>query len=67
MDEKCKNCKINKYGYTDGQHSIFICFKCGRYDGMSGGDSDFIDKINEEPMALLMMIQEKILTPISGA
>jgi hypothetical protein len=67
MEEKCPKCKINKYGYTDGQHSIFICFKCGRYDGMSGGDSDFIDKINEEPMALLMMIQEKILTPISGA
>ena len=67
MDEKCKKCKINKYGYTDGQHSIFICFKCGRYDGISGGDNDFIDKINEEPMALLMMIQEKILTPISGA
>ena len=66
MDEKCKNCKINKYGYTDGQHSIFICFKCGRYEGISGGDNDFIDKINEEPMALLMMIQEKILTPISG-
>ena len=67
MDEKCKNCKINKYGYTDGQHSIFICFKCGRYDGISGGDDAFVDKINEEPMALLMMIEQKILIPISRA
>lgn len=67
MDEKCKNCKIPKYGYTDGQHSIFICFKCGRYDGISGGDDAFVDKINEEPMALLLMIKEKILIPISGA
>ena len=66
MDEKCKKCKITKYGYTDGQHSIFICFKCGRYDGISGGDDAFIDRINEEPMALLHMIQAKILIPISG-
>ena len=65
MDEKCKNCKINKYGYTDGQHSIFICFKCGRFDGISGGDETFIAKIIEEPMALLMMIEQKILVPIS--
>lgn len=65
MDEKCKKCKINKYGYTDGQHSIFICFKCGRYNGVSGNDNSFIDKINEEPMVLLTMIKEKILVPIS--
>ena len=66
MDEKCKSCKITKYGYTDGQHSIFICFKCGRFDGMSGGDDSFLAKINEEPMSLLVMIKEKILIPISG-
>lgn len=65
MDEKCKKCKITKYGYTDGIHSIFICFKCGRYDGISGGDESFIDEINEEPMALLDMIKDERLTPIS--
>jgi hypothetical protein len=65
MDEKCTKCKIPKYGYTDGTHSIFLCFKCGRYDGMSGGDSSFIHQINEEPMLLLMMIKDKKLTPIS--
>jgi hypothetical protein len=65
-EEKCSQCKINKYGYTDGIHSIYICFKCGRFDGISGGDETFIEKIQEEPMALLMMIKEKILVPISG-
>ena len=65
MEEKCPKCKINKYGYTDGQHSIFICFKCGRFDGISGGDDTFVAKIIEEPMSLLMMIEQKILTPIS--
>mgnify|MGYP000114219406 FL=1 len=65
MDEKCKKCKIIKYGYTDGIHSIFICFKCGRYDGISGGDESFIDQINEDPMMLLAMIKDKKLNPIS--
>ena len=65
LEEKCPKCKIDKYGYTDGIHSIFICFKCGRFDGISGGDDTFIAKIIEEPMALLMMIEQKILVPIS--
>jgi hypothetical protein len=65
MEEKCPECKIIKYGYTDGQHSIFICFKCGRFDGISGGDDTFVAKIIEEPMSLLMMIEQKILVPIS--
>jgi len=54
-----------KYGYSDGKHSIFICFKCGRFDGLSGGDPTFIEKIQEEPMSLLIMIEQKILIPIS--
>jgi hypothetical protein len=65
MDKYCKKCKIIKYGYTDGVHSIFLCFKCGRYEGISGGDNSFVNEINEDPMALLFMIKEKILIPIS--
>mgnify|MGYP001598102358 CR=1 FL=1 len=65
MEEKCSHCKIMKYGYSDGKHSIFICFKCGRFDGLSGGDPTFIEKIQEEPMSLLIMIEQKILLPIS--
>ncbi len=64
-DHKCTKCKIPKYGYTDGRHSIFLCFKCGRYDGISGGDPTFIEEINKEPMVLLAMIKEKLLVPIS--
>lgn len=63
MDE-CKKCRIPKYGYTDGIHSIFLCFKCGRFNGTSGGDMGFMRKINEEPMLLLAMIKDKRLTPI---
>mgnify|MGYP003661363566 FL=1 len=65
MEGKCPKCKINKYGYTDGTHSIYLCYKCGRFDGISGGDDTFVEKINEEPMSLLKMIEEEILVPIS--
>jgi uncharacterized Zn finger protein (UPF0148 family) len=65
VEHTCKKCKIPKYGYTDGTHSIYICYKCGRYEGISGGDADFIKEINEEPMLLLHMIKSKMLTPIS--
>ena len=64
MSEKCKECKISKYGYTDGTHTIFFCFKCGRYDGISGGDDLFVNKIKKEPTLLLKMIKNKILRPI---
>lgn len=65
IDDVCEKCKIKRYGYTDGRHSLYICFKCGRFEGLSGGDSNFIEKINEEPMILLQMIHNRELIPIS--
>jgi hypothetical protein len=65
IDNKCDKCKIKRYGYTDGHHSLYLCFKCGRYEGLSGGDPNFVEKINEEPMILLHMIQSREFTPIS--
>ena len=64
-DHTCKRCSIPKYGYTDGTHSIYLCFKCGRYEGISGGDESFVNNINENPMILLHMIKSKMLVPIS--
>jgi len=64
MDEKCEKCDISKYGYTDGIHSIYLCYKCGRYEGVSGGDEVFIDQIADDPMILLDMIKDKTLIPI---
>ena len=51
------------YGYTDGLHELSICFKCGRFTGTSGGDDEFIQMINGDPMILLEMIETKMLTP----
>jgi hypothetical protein len=64
-DSDCKTCLVPKYGYTDGTHSIYLCFKCGKYEGISGGDDSFVNNINENPMLLLHMIKSKMLVPIS--
>ena len=63
MVKKCEGCKMKTYGYTDGLHSLSICFKCGRFTGTSGGDDDFVQMINGDPMILLDMIETNMLTP----
>ena len=63
MVDVCPDCKINTYGYTDGKHTLTICFKCGRFTGTSGGDDDFVQMINGDPMILLDMIETNMLTP----
>jgi hypothetical protein len=57
--KECEKCDLKKYGYTDGIHKIYICFKCGAFDGFSGGDKDFTKQITENPNVLLEMIKEK--------
>ena len=49
------------YGYTDGTHDVFICFKCGRFDGISNDDPDFLERVTEAPVFILELIQDKIL------
>jgi len=65
MKKHCDSCNIKKYGYTDGEHSVYLCFRCGRYEGIAGGDVDFIETINNEPYLLLEMIHDKRLVPMS--
>jgi Fe2+ or Zn2+ uptake regulation protein len=52
------------YGYTDGNHDVFICFKCGRFDGISNNDPEFLEDIKENPVIILEMISDKILIPV---
>jgi len=59
----CK-CKARMYGYTDGNHDVFICFKCGRFDGISNNDPEFLEDIKENPVIILEMISDKILIPV---
>ena len=59
----CKR-KSKMYGYTDRTHDVFICFKCGRFDGISNDDPDFLERVTEDPVFILELIQDKILVPV---
>jgi len=60
---RCK-CGTKRYGYGDGIHEIWLCYKCGKFVGQAGGDKFFGLMAKEHPEVILAMIGEKILTPI---
>ena len=61
-----RNCKCGKplYGYGDGVHEVWICYKCGRFVGKAGGDPIFGIMLKTEPTIIMDMIYNKELTPI---
>ena len=61
-----KNCKCGKplYGYGDGIHEVWICYKCGRFVGKAGGDPIFGIMLKTEPTIIMDMIYNKELKPI---
>ena len=65
MSDEVVNCECGSkmYPYTDTRHIILLCFKCGRFEGVSGGDALFIKAITEEPLIILDMLEDETLTP----
>tara|TARA_R100001530_G_scaffold130824_1_gene102013 strand:+ start:69 stop:266 length:198 start_codon:yes stop_codon:yes gene_type:complete len=63
MVKKCK-CKKKMYGYSDGQHEVWVCYNCGNFKGTAHGDEMFIDTIKSQPTIILAMIAEKMLVPM---
>ncbi len=63
MSMTCE-CGSKFYPYTDGEHHVFVCFKCGKFEGISNDDPEFIDDITEDPILILELIQSKILVPM---
>ena len=61
-----RNCKCGKplYGYGDGVHEVWICYKCGRFVGKAGGDPVFGIMLKTEPTIIMDMIYNKELKPI---
>jgi len=49
--------------YTDQKHIIFLCHKCGTYEGISGGDALFIKAIKDDPNIVTDMIEDGTLKP----
>jgi len=64
IKDRC-SCGQKRYGYGDGFHEIWLCYKCGKFVGTAGGDPVFAIMAKEHPEVILTMVQEKILTPIS--
>jgi len=52
------------YGYSDGQHEVWVCYNCGNFKGTAHGDEMFIDTIKSQPTIILAMIAEKMLVPM---
>ena len=62
--EDCNKCDGSFYKYSDGEHMVSICYKCGNYKGYFDDDSEFIEQIMEDPSLLLYMIKDKTLLPV---
>ena len=65
VDKTNCQCGQKRYGYGDGMHEIWLCYKCGKFVGTAGGDVFFSMMAQEHPEMILTMDQEKILTPIT--
>ena len=65
VDKTNCQCGQKRYGYGDGMHEIWLCYKCGKFVGTAGGDVFFSMMAQEHPEMILTMVQEKILTPIT--
>ena len=63
MRKKCK-CGKKLYGYGDGIHEVWICYKCGRFVGKAGGDPVFGTMLKTEPSMVMDLIHEGHLRPI---
>ena len=65
MRDEVVNCECGSkmYPYTDSRHIILLCFKCGRFEGVSGGDMTFIKAVTEEPLIILDMLDDGVLKP----
>lgn len=57
-------CGMSMYGYMDDEeHKIFVCYNCGKFEGSSNGDEEFMDTVTEDPLIIISMIENKDLRP----
>ena len=45
---------------------MWICYKCGSFDGVSSNNDDFAQVVTKNPLILLELIKENKLEPISS-
>lgn len=64
MTEMECECGKSMYGYTDDEeHQIFVCYSCGKFEGKSNGDHEFMEIVTDDPLVIITMIENKELRP----
>ena len=58
MKDVC-DCGKRLYGYGDGVHEIWLCYKCGKFIGTAGGDTFFSMMAKEHPEIILLWFKKK--------
>lgn len=60
----CTKCKKDMLGYSDSVHDVWLCWRCGKFDGSTRTDDDFTEMITKNPMMILYLIDAQALKPI---
>tara|TARA_R110002020_G_scaffold441981_1_gene653115 strand:+ start:18123 stop:18326 length:204 start_codon:yes stop_codon:yes gene_type:complete len=62
----CELCSHKKYGYSDGVNEVWVCYKCGSFNGVTTNHDEFAQVVSKNPLILLELISTKTLEPISS-
>lgn len=62
--KKCSNCDEGfGYGYKSGKAKVYICYNCGKFDGVNFPQS-VLFALLEEPNLLFHLIETGYLKPV---
>ena len=60
MCERCEK-PMSFYGDETREHTVWLCWSCGKFKGISSVEDDFNDMIVYNPPLILELIEEKTL------
>lgn len=61
----CIKCGSKNYGFSNGLHEVWICYRCGGYlVTREDIDDTFIQSIQKDPLIIIEYIKNGVLEPI---
>ena len=62
----CTRCKSKVSFYTDelNEHDLWLCWKCGKFNGITHVCDEFNDMIKVNPPLIFELITEGVLIPV---
>lgn len=60
MCERCEK-KMSFYTDADNEHNLWLCWGCGKFNGVTHVEDDFNDMILINPTMILELIEDKTL------